>query len=151
MPKVELDVETPLPPERVKDALLDFSPRRPEIWPDIEPSLYEVYAVHETSADVKEGSKTPIGVIWAKEHYDWSVPNIVKWTVQESNFCTPGSYVAARIDPNEGAGSRIHIVWERTGVSLRGRLIVTLVKQSKGKPIAASVKKAFDRLAQNRP
>ena len=40
MPKVELDIDTAVAPERVRAALLDFSPRRPEIWPGIEPSLY---------------------------------------------------------------------------------------------------------------
>src|SRR5881397_484355 len=47
MPRVELDVDTNLPPERVREALLDFSDRRPEIWPGIEPSLYKVYSVGE--------------------------------------------------------------------------------------------------------
>jgi len=37
MPKLEMDVETTLPPERVREALLDFSKRRPQIWPGITP------------------------------------------------------------------------------------------------------------------
>ena len=61
MPKVEMDIDTTLPPERVLGALLDFSERRPEIWPGIEPSLYEVYSVGATEADIKEGSKMPGG------------------------------------------------------------------------------------------
>ena len=96
MPKVETEVETSLPPERVKAALLDFSDRRPEIWPGIEPSQYEVYEVGETWADIKEGSKFPGTTIWARERYDWSDPDTVRWTVQESNFSAPGSYVAAK-------------------------------------------------------
>ena len=40
-----MDVETAVEPARVRAALLDFSPRRPEIWPGITPSLYEVYEV----------------------------------------------------------------------------------------------------------
>ena len=51
MARLEFDVDTSLSPERVAGALLDFSPRRPEIWPGIEPSLYEVYSVGETSAE----------------------------------------------------------------------------------------------------
>src|SRR5207244_11928205 len=57
MPKVELDLEPTRAPERVRAAPLDFTPRRPETWPGIEPSLYEVYEVGETTALVKEGSK----------------------------------------------------------------------------------------------
>ena len=52
MAKIEMDVETSLDPERVKAALLDFSPRRPEIWPGIAPSMYEVYSVGDTSAEI---------------------------------------------------------------------------------------------------
>src|SRR5438874_363444 len=97
MPKVEMDLETPVAPERVRAALLDFSDRRPELWPGIEPSLYHVYSVGATTAEVKEGSRMPGMSVWAVEHYDWSDPRLVTWTVRESNFCTPGSYVSAAI------------------------------------------------------
>src|SRR6266705_3036014 len=97
MPKVELDIETSVSPERVQAALLDFSERRPEMWPGIEPSLYEVYSVGETSAEIKEGSKLPGTTVWARERYDWSTPGLITWTVEESNFCAPGSHVSAAI------------------------------------------------------
>ena len=87
MPKVEKDVTTPVAPDRVRAALIDFSPRRPEIWPGITPSQYKVYDVGATSADVREGTRG----LWAREHYDWSDPQTVKWTVQESNFSSVGS------------------------------------------------------------
>ena len=45
MPKVEMDLETTVEPARVRAALIDFSPRRPEIWPGITPGMYEVYSV----------------------------------------------------------------------------------------------------------
>jgi hypothetical protein len=99
MPKVEAVVDSPLPPQTVREGLLDFSPGRPESWPGIYAPLYEVYEVGDTYADIREGSKVPGGVIWAKEHYDWSDPDTVTWTVRESNFCAPGSYVSARITP----------------------------------------------------
>jgi hypothetical protein len=146
MPRLELDVETSLPPERVREALLDFSERRPDIWPSLERSLYQVHSVGETSADVTEGSKLPGATIWAREHYDWSTPNTVRWTVTESNFCTPGSFVAATIHPREGGGTRLHIEWERFGTSLVGKLAIRMIALTKGKPIAASVKKTFDAL-----
>lgn len=146
MPKVEVDVETTLSPEQVRAALLDFSERRPEIWPGIEPSLYEVYSVGETTADIKEGSKMPGMTVWAKEHYDWSTPGTITWTVVESNFCTPGSGVVATIAPRDEGGTRVHIVWDRTGTSLPGKFAVAMIRLSRGKPIAASVKKAFARM-----
>jgi polyketide cyclase/dehydrase/lipid transport protein len=146
MPKVEMDVETNLPPEKVLGALLDFSERRPEIWPGIEPSLYEVYSVGENEAVIKEGSKMPGVMIWAKEHYDWSTPGTVTWTVRESNFCAPGSYVSATVTAKGQGGSHIHVVWNRTPTSLTGRLATALIKLTNGKPVAASIKKALDKL-----
>jgi hypothetical protein len=146
MAKIEMDVETSLDPERVKAALLDFSPRRPEIWPGIAPSLYEVYSVGDTSAEIKEGTKMPGAAIWAKEHYDWSTPGLIKWTVKESNFSAPGSYVSAAISPRTGGGSRIHVTWDRTPSSLLGRILMTMIRATKGKPVRASMEKALQKL-----
>ena len=147
MPRVELDLETPVAPERVRGALLDFSPDRPKIWPGIHPPIYAVYSVEATSADVREGSRLPGGVIWAKEHYDWSDPETVIWTVRESNFCTPGSRVKATIRPNGSGGSRIHVDWQRTGTTTTARLIALMVAATRGAPIKASMRSGLDRLA----
>jgi hypothetical protein len=146
MPKVELDVETSVSPEDVRAALLDFSDRRPEIWPGIEPSLYEVYTVGDTFAEVQEGSKMPGTRIWAKERYDWSAGELITWTVQESNFCAPGSYVSAAIAPRGDGGSRIHVIWNRTPTSMVGRLATALIVLTRGKPIAASFRMAMAKL-----
>ena len=146
MPKVELDVETSASPEAVRAALLDFSDRRPEIWPGIDPGLYEVYTIGDTFADVREGSKMPGTRIWAKEHYDWSSRDLVTWTVQESNFCAPGSYVSAAIAPRGDGGSSIHVIWNRTPTSMVGRLATVLIQLTGGKPVAASIRKALAKL-----
>lgn len=151
MPRLELDVETSLPPERVREALLDFSERRPELWPGIEPSLYEVYSVGETSADIREGTKVPFTTVWAKEHYDWSAPDTIRWTVTESNFSTPGSYVAATLHPREGGGTRVHIEWERTGTTLLGRFLIRMIALARGKPIGSSIEKTLRRLEAGPP
>jgi len=142
MPKVEMDVTTPVAPDRVRAALIDFSPRRPEIWPGITPSQYKVYDVGATSADVREGTRG----LWAREHYDWSDPQTVKWTVQESNFSSVGSYVAATITPRDAGGSNVHIEWNRTPTTLLGRVVMILIVVSGGRPVAASFKKAMARL-----
>jgi len=90
-------VETDVAPDAVRAALIGFSEHRPELWPGITPSLYKVYDVGETTAVVQEGTKLPgLGSFWAKEQYDWSDPQTVRWTVQESNFCEPGSFVSRR-------------------------------------------------------
>src|SRR5439155_26082778 len=93
-----------------------------------------------------EGTKMPGVKVWAKEHYDWSDPETVKWTVTESNFSAPGSYVSATITPRDGGGSKVHLTWDRTPTSFVGRLIMFMIVRSKGKPIVASFKKAMDKL-----
>jgi hypothetical protein len=143
MATVELDLETAVPPERVRAALLDFSPRRPEIWPGIEPSLYEVYTVGETTADIREGSRMPGMSVWAVERYDWSDPKVITWTVVESNFCTPGSYVSAAIAPRAGGGSRIHVVWSRTPTTFGARIVTLLIRASRGAMVAASFRRGM--------
>jgi hypothetical protein len=143
VPVVEFDVETPLSPEVVRERLIDFGERRPEVWPGITPDLYEVYSVGETSAEVKEGTRLPIGEFWAKEHYDWSDPRTVRWTVEESNFCAPGSFVSATLHPRDGGGTRIRVHWERTGTSFLGKAIGRMIVLTKGKAVAASLEKGL--------
>ncbi len=61
------------------------------------------------------------------------------------HFSAPGSYVSATIAPREG-GSRVHVTWNRSGSSFLGKIIIGMIKLSGGKPIAASMKKAFAKL-----
>lgn len=146
MPKVEMVVDSRVPPATVREALLDFSPSRPNVWPGIYAPLYEVYDVGDTYADIREGSKALGGTIWAKEHYDWSDPETVTWTVQESNFCAPGSYVSARIAPTGSDGSRIHVTWNRTPTSMAGRVAAFLIVATRGAPVASSLRMGLKRL-----
>ncbi|MBT2566228.1 hypothetical protein J7I84_06895 [Arthrobacter sp. ISL-85] len=140
---IEFDLETTASPEKVRTALIDFSEHRPQLWPGIEPSLYQVYSVGETTAEVREGSKGPGMKLWAREHYDWSHPHTVRWTVQESNFSAPGSYVAATIRAARDGGSIVHVTWNRTGSTVVGRLICRMIRTSKGRPVAASFKRGL--------
>ncbi|WP_136611426.1 hypothetical protein [Sinomonas albida] len=143
---VEFDLETSASPSAVRGALIDFSERRPQLWPGIEPSLYKAYSIGETAAEVREGTKGPGGQIWARERYDWSNPDTVRWTVQESNFSAPGSYVAATVQPGRDGGSVVHIAWNRTGSNLMGRLVCRMIRMSHGKPVAASFKRGLAEL-----
>ena len=110
--------------------LTDFSPRRPDLWPMLAPTLFEVYRVEANSADVKEGSLYPAR-IWGRDHYEWSV-NRVHWTVQESNYCKPGSYVEVTVRAEAGGGSQLHVNWNRRGVGIKGKILVALVVLTRG-------------------
>jgi hypothetical protein len=151
MAHVELDIDTLLSPERLISGLTDFSERRPETWPGLHPSLYEVHSVGDTWAEVLEGSRAPGMTVWAIEHYDWSVPDTVSWTVKKSNFSAPGSSVSAQVRPGPGDGSRIHVRWNRTGVGFKGRTLVRIIKLSGAKPVAASIKAGLDKMREQQP
>lgn len=92
---------------------------------------------------MREGSRGPGGKVWARERYDWSDPQTVRWTVQESNFSVPGSYVAATVRPALDGSSLVHLTWDRTGSNLMGRLICRMIRLSDGKPVAASFKRGL--------
>ena len=135
MARLLIIINSDLPPEQVREALIDFSPRRPELWPGINASMYEVVELGDTWAVVREGT---VGAVWSVERYDWSSPNRVVWTVQESGFSRPGDYVAASILSRAGGGSRIELEWEKHGTHLTSRLIVGLIALLRGFPVKRS-------------
>ncbi|MGH2676524.1 MAG: hypothetical protein ACRDH1_14065, partial [Actinomycetota bacterium] len=101
------------------------------------------YEVGETWAEVREGTTKGI---WARERYDWSRPGVVRWEVQESSFCRPGSYVEAEIAPRSEGGSRIRVTWERSPISLRSRLMFGLIVLARGAPVKSSLRKGLERI-----
>jgi hypothetical protein len=150
MARFEFELDTTLSPKELTDFLLDFSDRRPEIWPSIAPEFYEVYEVGETTAEVREGSTMPGMKIWAKEHYDWSTPGVVSWKAIESNFCTPGSGMEIRMTEKEGGGSHVHATWERHPTSFVGRILIGMVVLSRGRLISSDLAKSLKRLDEMR-
>jgi pimeloyl-ACP methyl ester carboxylesterase len=50
-----------------------------------------------------------------------------------------------------GDGSRIHVTWNRTGVGLKGRMLIGIIKLSGGKPVAASIKAGLDKMREQQP
>jgi len=149
MAKITIAVDSTAEPKQVLDALLDFSERRPDVWPGLSRDLYEVYSVGETSAEIKEGSSKPSRV-WARERYDWSTPGVVRWTVEESNFCVPGSYVEARVRPGDGGGgSHVDLEWNRRGSNPKGRMIVVFMKLAGPAILKSYLTKTLNGLAEH--
>ncbi|HSV40698.1 MAG TPA: SRPBCC family protein [Nocardioidaceae bacterium] len=146
MAHAEMVLSTALSPDQVRAALLDFSENRPKVWPGMDPTLYEVFTVDETSAEIREGTKLPWTRVWARERYDWSDPNRIRWTVMESNFSVVGSYVEAALTPRADGGTDVHVTWERSGTTLVGKFAVKMIELTKGKPVADSMKRGFTKL-----
>jgi hypothetical protein len=136
MPRIEIDVESSASPERVIAGLTNFTERRPELWPGLNPQKYRVYEVGDTWADVQEGNNDKI---WARERYDWSTPGTVRWTVQQSSFSTTGDFVEVVVRAKPDGGSRIHLTWSRRGTTLVAKAMVGLIALSRGLPVKQSI------------
>jgi hypothetical protein len=59
MTRIVLDLDCPCPPGRAVDALVDFSDRRPDLWPGLAREFYEVAWVGETSAESARAAPSP--------------------------------------------------------------------------------------------
>lgn len=147
MARVEFDVRSSsVPPERFIAALTDFSPKRAEIWPNVDEQHLKIHEVGATTADVTEGSSLAGGV-WERNAYDWSVPGTVKVETTESNTWQPGSSWHYTVVP-EGAGSHVHVVVERRPASFKGRLIAGLLTVGGAGPLRKATEQVLKRLEQ---
>lgn len=144
MARIDFDLRTAAPPEAIRAALLDFTERRPQLWPGLPADQYEVYEVGDTWAEIREGYRGPI---WVRERYDWSEPDRVTFTAVDSGFATPGSHVVIDIEPAEGGGSTLHITWVRRGNGVFGKLFVGLMALTRGVAIRRSIQSGLDRIA----
>lgn len=143
---LEVEVESDVAPELIRQALLDFSDRRPEIWPQLDPKTYQVHWVDETSAEVTEGS--PLPKVWSREHYDWSHPTTITWTAVESNFCTPGSHISMDITPSGAGGSCVAVTWDRTAANLRGRINLAIIALGGNRLLRWATRKSLSDVAK---
>lgn len=125
MPQVEFNVSSGVSPDQFLDALTDFSPKRADVWPNIDMDHLKIHEVGAHSADVTEGSSIAGGV-WERNRYDWSVPGTVRVETIESNAWRPGSFWLYKVEPN-GTGSNIHVTVDRRPATFKGRLIAVLL------------------------
>jgi hypothetical protein len=145
VPRLEFDLATDLRPERVISALIDFTDRRPDLWPSLRREDFRVDEIGGTWAIIREGSG---GRVWARERYDWSTPGSVTWTVLDSGFSTPGDLVRANVRANPaGSGSVVHVTWQRRGASLIARLVIALIVLTRGYPVKRSFRRGFAAIA----
>ena len=118
MPTVHVVEESAASPERILEAARDFTPRRAELWRDVYVEHMTIHDQGETWADVTEGNRWPIGLVWERLRYDWSEPGALKGEVIDSNIFRPGSTWELRAMPLAAEGSSVEVIAER---NLRGR------------------------------
>jgi hypothetical protein len=126
MAHVIADRDTSASPDQVIAALTDFSPKRLELWPNLD-GKYELEASGVMSADVTEGSAN-FGGVWERSHYDWSRPGTVRIDVLDSNSFEPGSYWVYQVTPKPGGGSRVHMEFDRRPRNFKGHVLSALFR-----------------------
>ena len=150
MTVIRCSIDTPLPEDRVRAALTDFSARRSEQWPNLDPGLYQVHDRGPTWADVTEGSRF-VGGIWERARYDWADPHRVTLTVIASNAFAPGSSWEYATTPRPGGGTRVDLQVNRRGRTIKGRLLAAVLRLSGRKVFCGDLTKALRRLEQTAP
>lgn len=112
MPTITVTLESSLRPEAVLAAAVEFSERRSQVFPAVEPEHFVLHSESAESADVTEGTGTGIGISWERCRYDWSQPGRVIATVTDSNvYALPSAWeLSATPTPS---GSRVEMSWVR--------------------------------------
>jgi len=138
---IRFQVESPLDAAQVIEALTDFSERRPELWPAIDPDVYRVHRVSAGSALVTEGTDV-MGGIWATELYEWNGSNTVRATVQESNFWHPGGTWELTAASRQGGGSVLQVTRDRRPKNAKARLFEAMMRVVGARVLAKELLKA---------
>ena len=146
---VRFTATTSAQPEELLAACVDFSDRRLEIWTTIDPKVYRVLSVGETSAEVIEGSAI-MGGVWARERYDWSKQGRVRAEVVDSNIFRPGSSWELRVRPGRNGGSELEWVSERATRGMKGGVLALMMKPFGKKILSKNLAKTLSILERQR-
>ena len=124
MPTIRFQVVTDLPPDRVLNALIDFSDQRPIVWPNIDHAHFRVHGQGPDWADVTEGN----ALAWERNHYQWNAAaGEVTVTAMESDTWAPGSQWRYRLLSMPSGGTEVQVTVVRTGRGPRGMLLGALI------------------------
>ena len=137
MPTFTFQLDVRDPPDKVIGAMVDFSERRPEIWPNLTARLYKVHALGPGTADVTEGTAVPGLDVWERLTYEWT-DSVVRTVITDGRIWEPGGTFEFRVEPH-GDGSRIWNVYDRRPKNLWGRLGGVLLQLGNG----AAIKRTF--------
>ena len=127
MPRIHFRLRTPLAPAAVIGALTDFSPRRAEVWPNVDAAHFELHRAGPDWADVTEGSSVAGGV-WERERYEWDAgAGRVSVVTANSNAWGPGSRWDYQLTPRAGGGTEVDVRVVRVGKGAKGKLIEVVI------------------------
>ncbi|TNM49517.1 hypothetical protein FHP29_01290 [Nocardioides albidus] len=148
---MRFEVTTLASPEQVREALTDFTDRRLRIWSrTLDPRTYEVRELGDTWAVARES--TAGSPFWVVCRYDWSDPDVVRWTVEECSWGGSGEG-SVRATPTDGGGSRVEAEWTYTGATRRrDKMLLPMIGSAPMRAIIArGWTQALDRFAASPP
>jgi len=95
---------------------------------------------------VTEGTDI-FGGVWAREHYDWSEPGVVRLTLKEAVDFRLGTVTVYRITSRPDGGCHVAVDFQRIAASLRGRVVGVAVQLAGARRFSADLRVTLDRLA----
>jgi hypothetical protein len=138
MARVSYSVSTDLDPKVVWDALIEFGPRRAELWPDLSPESFQVLERGDGWARVKEGTAR-LGV-WSIERYEWKEP-VITATVEEANASQTGGTWRMEVQPGPSGGSVLAVSLNRKAKGFVGHIIHAVFQLTNGRYLAARTRR----------
>lgn len=139
MPRFSFELDVRDPPERVIGAMVDFSDRRPEIWPNLTARLFRVHALGPGTAEVTEGTALPGVDVWERVAYEWT-DSVVRGVLLDGRIFRPGGTFELHVAPH-GTGTRITEHYDRRSKGLLGRCLGGVFQVSGGAPIKQSLRR----------
>jgi hypothetical protein len=140
---VRFRVETDRPPSAVLGALIDFSDRRPQLWPRIDNGHYRVNGRGQGWADVTEGNV----LAWERNRYTWdAAKGQVTVTTIESDTWAPGSQWRYQLLPRATGGTNLEVTVVRTGQGVRGGLFGFIIARMGRRILKSDMEKVLARI-----
>ncbi len=147
MAKIHYEADGAVSADRFIAALTDFSERRPELWPNLDTKFYKLHELGDKWAEVTEGTDV-LGGVWAREHYDWSQPGLVRLRLVEAVDFRPGTEIDYRVTSRPDGGCHVAVDFQRIATSLRGRFVGAVVQLTGTRRFRADLGETLDRLAR---
>jgi len=141
---IHCSFDTRMSPDGVIAALTDFTGRRTELWPNIDPAKYRIHEVGPDWARVTEGNVEPD--IWALERYSWG-PDWLSIKAEESNFCCVGDGTDLTMTLNADGGSHIELDWEREAASPAWEPVMAMMGEQGEAILTTAYRDRLDQLA----
>lgn len=141
VPTFSFQLDVADPPATVMAKMVDFSERRPEIWPNLTGRLFRVHALGARTADVTEGTALPGVDIWERVTYEWT-DSVVRMVLVDGRIFRPGGTVETRVEPH-GEGSRISVDYDRRSKGLLGRCLGGVLQFGSGAVIQRAFRQVY--------